>query len=116
MNTNIFQMSLSDMGICLLIGAVVSVIYMYLLWQTVHILPRVKQKGLFLFTSAILRIFLLIFGMLLLSNEHAGRFILIFCGFVIFRLFILRFTRFGAYHNQEEKQLQKSFNTKKRKK
>ena len=29
MNTNIFQMSLSDMGICLLIGAVVSVIYMY---------------------------------------------------------------------------------------
>ena len=53
MNTNIFQMSLSEMGICLLIGVVVSVIYMYLLWQTVHILPRVKQKGLFLFTSAI---------------------------------------------------------------
>lgn len=116
MNTNIFQISLSDMGICLLIGVVVSVIYMYLLWRTVHILPHVKRKGLFLFTSAVLRIFLLIFGMLLLSNEHAGRFILIFCGFVIFRLFILRFTRFGAYRTQEEKQLQKSFNTKKRKK
>ncbi len=115
MNTNIFQMSLSDMGICLLIGAIVCVIYMYLLWETVHLLPRVKRKGLFLFISAILRIFLLIFGMLLLSNEHAGRFILIFCGFVIFRLFILRFTRFGAYRTQEEKQLQQSFNTKKRK-
>ena len=116
MNTNIFQMSLSDMGICLLIGAIVSVIYMYLLWETVRLLPQVKLKGLFLFSSAVLRIFLLIFGMLLLSGESAGRFIIIFCGFVISRLFILRFTRFGAYHVQEEKQLQKSFNTKKRKK
>ena len=116
MNTNIFQMSLSDMGICLLIGAVVSVIYMYLLWQTVRLLPRVKHKGLFLFSSAVLRIFLLIFGMLLLSGESAGRFILIFCGFVIFRLLILRFTRFGAYRAQEEKQLQKTFTQGKRKK
>ena len=109
MNINIFQMPLSDMGICLLIGAVVAIVYMYLLWETVRILPRVKRKGFFLFFSAVLRIFLLIFGMLLLSGDSAGRFILIFCGFLIFRLFILRFTRFGGYHVQEEKQLQKTF-------
>lgn len=113
MNMNIFQMPISDMGLCLLIGAIVSVVYMYLLWKTVRLLPRVKRKGLFLFISALLRIFLLIFGMLLLSNDNAGRFILIFCGFVISRLFILRFTRFGAYHVQEEKQLQKTLGGKK---
>ena len=115
MNMNIFQLPTSEMGICLLIGAIVSVVYMYLLWETVRLLPRVKHNGFFLFFSAVLRIFLLIFGMLLLSDENAGRFILIFCGFIIFRLFILRFTRFGAYHVQEEQQLQKTFNGKKRK-
>jgi len=113
MNPNIFHMSAGEMGTALLIGAACSIVFMYLLWETIQLLPRVKHRGLFLFVSMALRIFLLLAVMILFSGENAGRFILIFCGFVIMRLFILRFTRFGAYNQVQEKQLQKSFGKKK---
>ena len=105
MNHHIFHMPLHELGTALGIGVVLGLIYMYLLWMTVQTLLKVKHKGLFLFISAVLRIFLLIFGALALSHEHAGRFILIFCGVILARLFILRFTKMGAYHTVEQKEL-----------
>lgn len=113
MNPHIWQMSLNELGVALLIGAICAVIYLYLLWRTVVLLPRVKHKGLFLFVSVVLRIFLLLAVMKLLAGDHAGRFILMACGFFGMRLFILRFTRFGAYNREEDKQLKKALNKKK---
>ncbi len=105
MNTHIFQMPWQEMGIAFGIGAGLGAIYMYLLWLTVQTLPKVKHRGLFLFISAISRIFLLIFGALALSQDHAGRFIIIFCGIIALRLFVLRFTKMGAYYTAEQKQM-----------
>ena len=108
MTPSIFHMSVNEMGIALGIGGLCSVMYLYLLWETVHLLPRVRHKGLFLYLSMVLRIFLLLAVMILLSENKAGRFLLIFCGFVIVRLLILRFTRFGGYHQTQNKQMIKA--------
>ena len=108
MTSNIFHMSINEMGTALGIGALCALVYLNLLWQTVHLLPRVQHKGLFLFISVVLRIFLLLAVMVLLSDNKAGRFILIFCGFVVVRLLILRFTRLGGYRLTQDKQIQKS--------
>lgn len=116
MNFEIFRMSLNEMGTALLIGAACGIIFMYLLWKTVKLLPQVKHKYLFIFASKVLRIFLLLTVMVLFSEKHAGRFILIFCGFVIMRLFILHFASFRVYHNTEEKQMQAGMTRKRKKK
>lgn len=108
MTSNIFHMSINEMGTALGIGALCALVYLNLLWQTVHLLPRVRHKGFFLFVSMGLRIFLLLAVMVLLSDNKAGRFILIFCGFVVVRLLILRFTRLGGYRLAQDKQIQKS--------
>ncbi len=110
MKHHIFHMPLHELLTVFGIGVVLGLIYMYLLWLTVQTLPKVKHRGLFLFTSAVLRIFLLIFGALALSHEHAGRFILIFCGVIATRLFVLRFTKMGAYHAVEQKELTSAMN------
>ena len=91
MTSNIFHMSINEMGTALGIGALCALVYLNLLWQTVHLLPRVQHKGLFLFISVVLRIFLLLAVMVLLSDNKAGRFILIFCGFVIGPPFLMIF-------------------------
>lgn len=90
---NIFHLSYSEMGIALLIGAALSLLYLYLLWQTLLILPRVRRKGVFLFLSSALRIFLLMCIALLLSENNAGKFILIFAGFIAMRLLVMRFVK-----------------------
>ncbi|MDY6407674.1 MAG: ATP synthase subunit I [Pseudomonadota bacterium] len=105
MNFDAFRISGSDALLCLSIGAICGLLFMYLLWRTVQLLPRVKHKYLFLFVSKVLRIFLLLCVMILFSNHHAGRFLTIFCGFLIVRLIILRFVRFRVCRDTEEKQL-----------
>ena len=116
MNLNIFDITVHDIEMALLIGMVLALVYLYLLWQTVHLLPTVKHKGLFLFISFAVRIFLLLAVMVLCSGENVGRFLTIFIGFYVVRLFVLRFTRFGAYNREEDKHLQKTMNRKKGKK
>lgn len=116
MNTHIFQIPLHEMLIAFGTGVILGMVYMYLLWVTVKTLPKTKHRGLFLFTSAVLRIFLLIFGALALSQEHAGRFIIIFCGIITIRLFVLRFTKMGAYHLTEQKQMTEALKAPKKRK
>ena len=113
MNTNIFRMSMPDIGLALLIGFLCALIYMLLLWKTVKTLPFVKHKGSFLFISAALRIFLLLACMILFSNHQAGRFITIFCGFVITRLIILHINCFGKSYKTQNKEITKSMTKKK---
>jgi len=110
---NIFEMTINEMGVALGIGTALALVYLYLLWQTVHLLPIVKHKGLFLFISFAVRIFLLLAVMVLCSGENVGRFLTIFIGFYVVRLFVLRFTRFGAYNREQDKHLQKAMTKKK---
>ncbi|MBR6411946.1 MAG: ATP synthase subunit I [Alphaproteobacteria bacterium] len=114
MNFNAFKLSLSEFGTCFLIGAICGLIFMYLLWRTVKLLPQVKHKYLFLFVSKALRIFLLLCVMILFSDHHAGKFLTIFCGFWAIRLIILKFVSFRVYHETEEKQLLKGMKKKKK--
>ena len=114
MNLNIFRLSFSEIGTTLGIGALCALLFMYLLWETVKLLPQVKHKYLFLFFSKVLRIFLLLCVMILFSDHHAGKFLFIFCGFLIVRLFILHFVSFRVYHETEEKQLKKALGKKKK--
>ena len=116
MTENMFNMTLHEMGLALLEGGICAAVYLYLLWKTVRLLPSVKRKGLFLFISMVLRLFLLLAVMLLLSEKKPGPLLVIFCGFVIVRLFVLRFLGFDAYNSEEDKQMQKAFNRRKRKK
>lgn len=104
------HMSWEIIGISFILGLGCACIAMYLLWRTVSLLPRVKYKNTFLTFSFFCRIFLLIFGMLLLSGGHAGRFLVMFCGFGIGRFLILRLTVFQNSSKIEQKQLEKSFN------
>ena len=105
MNFEVFRLSFPEIGICFLIGAGCGLVFMYLLWKTVKLLPVVKHKYLFLFVSKVLRIFLLLCVMMLLSEHHAGKFLSIFCGFLIVRLIVLKFVSFRICHETEENHL-----------
>lgn len=82
-----------DIIASLAVGMILSLVYFYLLWQTISILPRVKKKGLLLFSSGALRIFLLIFVALAFAADNPGRFILIVIGFILTRIIILKIAK-----------------------
>ncbi len=112
MNAHIFQLPWQDFARAFGMGAGLGLVYMYLLWKTVQTLPRVKHKGLFLFLSAVLRIFLLIFGAIVLSQDHVGKFLIIICGVWTMRLIVLRFTKIEKYREIEEKEMAKAIQKK----
>lgn len=79
-------LSVSDLLLMITIGMIAGVLYYLLLWYSLKILPHVKRRGLFLFLSACIRIFMLIFTAVYFANDHAGRFILIIIGFILTRV------------------------------
>ncbi len=92
-----------------LIGITCGLVYLYLLWQTVKVLPNVKKKGVFLFTSMFLRIFLMLSLIVVFANNDLNKFLIMCLGFILIRFFVLRFTRFGGCYATSDKQLKKSF-------
>ena len=87
---NFEHLTILQMFLSLITGLGLGLIYMYLLWKTVLYLPKVKSKGRFLFLSAALRIFFLIFFATVLSFGEASRFLLVFIGFILARLLVER--------------------------
>ena len=85
----IIKLSLDAILIAFFMGGILSLIYLGLLWYSLKLLPRIKQKGIFLFISAALRLFLFLFLAVWLAQNHAGRFLWIFLGFICVRLVIL---------------------------
>ena len=77
------------------LGAVLAVLYLYLLWKTICLLPRIKRKGLFLLASVVIRITLLISLALIFSQNHAGKFLWIIIGFILTRLILVGCFRKG---------------------
>ena len=90
--TNI-KLSLDAIFLALTMGGILSVLYLGLLWYSIKLLPKVKRKGLFLFASAVLRLFLFLFLAVWLSQNHVGRFLWIVIGFISVRLIILSFIK-----------------------
>ena len=88
MNTT--TISLNDFYNFMLIGAVLGIIYLFLLWQTISILAHAKKRNLVLFISAALRIFLLIFISLVFSGQNLTHFLTIMCGFLLTRTILLK--------------------------
>lgn len=91
--TDIAELSWIQIIGALITGAVLCVIYLGLLWKTLQLLPKVKNKGNVLFFSAVIRLFLLIFVAFYFSYENGARFLLIFIGFFITRLIVLKYTK-----------------------
>ena len=55
------KLSLDAILLALAMGGILSLIYLELLWYSLKLLPKIKRKGLFLFASAAIRIFLFLF-------------------------------------------------------
>ena len=90
--TNV-KLSLDAILMALTMGSILSFIYLGLLWYSLKLLPKIKKRGLFLFGSAVLRLFLFLFLAVYLSQNHAGRFLWIVIGFVTTRLILLSFIK-----------------------
>ncbi len=84
------DLTAQDFVIYLCAGIVLCLIYLYLLWQTIFISKKSNYPRLILFLSGTLRIFLLIFVSLVLSQQNMARFLSIFSGFFITRYLVLR--------------------------
>lgn len=80
----------TDIAVSLAIGFVLCLVYFYLLWQTIGVSRKSSRPGIILFLSATLRIFLLIFISLVFSQNNVGKFLLIFCGFFLTRVVLLK--------------------------
>ena len=83
------KLSLDAILLALVMGGFLSLIYLGLLWYSLKLLPKIKNRGLFLFISAGLRIFLFLFMAIWLAQNHAGRFLWIVIGFVSVRLILV---------------------------
>ena len=83
------KLSFDAIFLALVMGGILSLIYLGLLWYSLKLLPKIKRRGLFLFISAAIRIFLFLFLAMWLAKNHAGRFLWIVVGFVCVRLILL---------------------------
>lgn len=88
--SNVANLTLNDILFCIVSGAVLACIYMYLMWQTIHIVQQIRKKKTFLFLSSILRIFLLLFVALALSQNNLAFFLTIICSFLLVRIILLK--------------------------
>ncbi|MGN1063448.1 MAG: ATP synthase subunit I [Alphaproteobacteria bacterium] len=86
------------------IGGLLGLIYLFLLWQTLLKLPKIKHKGNFLFLSAVIRLALLIFTAIYFSFNNGTRFILIIVGFIIARLIVMKYVKASLKRVREGKQ------------
>lgn len=75
------------------LGGILSILYLGLLWYSVKLLPKIKKRGLFLFLSAVVRLFLFLFLAVYLSQDHVGKFLWIVIGFITMRLVLLSFIK-----------------------
>ncbi len=91
--TDLYNLSYLQIGYALITGIILGIVYLFLLWQTLLKLPHVKQKGLFLFLSAAIRLTLLIFIALHFSYENGGRFLIIIIGFILTRLVVTKYVK-----------------------
>lgn len=86
---------LTPLQICfsLAVGVALGLAYLIILYKTLLYLPKVQKKGNFLFISAVIRIFLVIFVALYFSYDNGARFLLIFIGFIITRIIVLKYIK-----------------------
>ena len=83
------RLSYTGILMAVLMGSVLSVLYLSLLWYSIKVLPKIKMKGLFLFISVLFRLSLFLFFAIYLSQNHVGRFLWIIVGFILTRLVFL---------------------------
>lgn len=82
-----------QIGFSLAVGILLGLTYLIILWRTLLYLPKVKKKGNFLFVSAVIRLFLVIFVTLYFSYDNGARFLLIFIAFIITRILVLKYIK-----------------------
>ncbi|MBO7257805.1 MAG: hypothetical protein J6V11_02570 [Alphaproteobacteria bacterium] len=90
------------------IGIVSGLIYLFLLWQTLLKLPKIKHKGNFLFISAVIRLSLLIFTAIYFSFDNATRFLLIIIGFIIARVITIKYVKNAIHTEYANRQKEKT--------
>ncbi|MBR4927222.1 MAG: hypothetical protein IKY98_02730 [Alphaproteobacteria bacterium] len=108
--TDLNDLSYLQIGYALLTGIILGIVYLFLLWQTLLKLPSIKQKGLFLFLSAAIRLTMLIFVALHFSYESGGRFLIIIIGFILTRLVVTKYVK-ASIQKEYETRSKKKENT-----
>ena len=84
----------SSIVVAFTMGGLLSLLYLGLLWYSIKLLPKIiKKRGLFLFASAVVRLFLFLFLAVYLAQNHAGKFLWIVIGFITTRLILLSFIK-----------------------
>lgn len=105
--TDLNDLSYLQIGYALLTGIILGIVYLFLLWQTLLKLPSIKQKGLFLFLSAAIRLTMLIFVALHFSYESGGRFLIIIIGFILTRLVVTKYVKVSIQKEYETRSKKK---------
>lgn len=100
----------SQIILSLSVGIILAIIYLFLLWKTLMLLPKIKHKGNFLFLSAVIRLSLLIFTAIYFSFENGARFLLIFIGFIITRLIVTKYVKASIHKEFEKRKSNASIN------
>lgn len=95
MNSQLSALTLNDFIQYGLIGILLSVLYLFLIWQTITLLSKSRKKGFVLFLSSVLRIFLLIFIALACSKQNPAYFLIIMCAFFLTRSILLKLFKPG---------------------
>ncbi len=85
------NLSANMIGIAVISGIILSLIYFTLLWYTTQNLPKIKNKGLFLFLSSIMRLTLFAIVAILLILKNPTLFLWLFVGFVGTRSILVPF-------------------------
>ena len=87
------SLSYPEILITFTLGGLLSILYLGMLWYSLKLLPKIKKRGLFLFSSAALRLFLFLLLAVYLAKNNAGRFLWIVIGFITVRLILLSFIK-----------------------
>lgn len=105
---DINALSIGQILLSLGIGAIIGLVYLFLLWQTLLKLPTIKRKGNFLFISAVIRLSLLIFTAIYFSFDNATRFLLIIIGFITARIIAVKYVKRSIHKEYENRQKEKT--------
>lgn len=72
---------------CFSAGAFSGFAYFYALYKTITLLPKMKRKGLFLFSSFLLRILILLSLLGIMAQDNVLRVLAFLFGFMVMRFF-----------------------------
>lgn len=86
--------------LALLAGALTGLFYFWNLSWTINQLPKIRKRGLFLFSSTLFRLAVFFGILVLIADRNALKMLIFFVGFILVRVFFLRFKKRELKENE----------------